>query len=43
MKNSANSTYDAIKAELDGEFVGGQQIIFDARTRRRHPETNPNL
>ena len=44
MKNLANSTYDMIKAELDGEFVGGQQIIFDAKNGGVGiPETNPNL
>ena len=44
MKNLANSTYDMIKAELDGDFVGGQQIIFDAKNGGVGiPETNPNL
>lgn len=44
MKNLANSTYDMIKAEINGEFVGGKQIIFDAKNGGVGiPENNPNL
>ena len=44
MKNLANSTYDMIKARLDGEFVGGQQIIFSAQNEGVGiPPVNPNL
>ena len=44
MKNLANSTYDEIKAALDGTFVGGQLITFDASNDGVGiPATNPNL
>lgn len=44
MKNLANSTYDEIKAAVEGNFVGGQLIIFDAKNDGVGiPSTNPNL
>lgn len=44
MKNLSNSTFDMIKSELEGNFVGGQLVIFDAKNGGIGiPETNPNL
>jgi len=38
------STYDMIKAELEGKFVGGQTLIYDASNNGIGiPEENPNL
>jgi basic membrane protein A len=38
------SAYDMIKAELAGEFPGGQTLIFDASNDGVGiPEKNPNL
>jgi len=44
MKNLGNSTYDMIKAELDGTFEGGKLVIFDAKNGGTGiPAENPNL
>ena len=44
MKNVDNSTFDMIKDELNGEFKGGQTLLFDASNDGIGlPEENPNL
>ena len=44
MKKIDVSTYDMIKNELDGKFVGGQTLVFDAANDGIGlPEENPNL
>lgn len=43
-KNIKKSTFDMIKAELDGKFPGGQTLIYDAKNDGVGlPEKNPNL
>lgn len=44
MKKIDTATFDVIKAELDGEFPGGEQLIFDAKNDGIGiPAENPNL
>ena len=44
MKKIGLSTYDMIKAELEGKFVGGQTLTYDASNDGVGiPEENPNL
>lgn len=44
MKAVDVAAYDTIKAELDGKFPGGQQLIFDAKNNGvKLPDENPNL
>ena len=44
MKHIDQATYDMIKAEAEGKFPGGQQLVFDAKTNGVGiPATNPNL
>jgi len=44
MKNVDKSTYDMIQDELNGEFKGGQTLLFDASNDGIGlPEENPNL
>ncbi|XEC95193.1 BMP family protein [Paenibacillus tarimensis] len=44
MKKIDQVAYDMVKAELDGQFPGGQTLTFDAKNDGIGiPETNPNL
>ncbi len=44
MKKVDTAAFDMIKAELDGQFPGGQTLTFDAKTGGVGiPEENPNL
>ena len=44
MKKIDTATFDVIKAELDGEFPGGEQLTFDAKNDGVGiPAENPNL
>lgn len=44
MKKIDKSTYDMIKSELEGKFVGGQTLTFDASNDGIGiPKENPNL
>lgn len=44
MKKIDTATFDVIKAELDGKFPGGEQLVFDAKNDGVGiPVENPNL
>ena len=44
MKYIDTATYDLIKAELEGNFPGGQTLVFDAANNGVGiPRENPNL